>query len=113
MAAEDSPATAPTTVPVEAFLETVAEPRRTESQTLVQLMREVTGHEPVMWGPSIVGFDAYHYGYATGREGDSAALAFSPRKGALTIHVVEGFDRHGEALEQSHRTVKDELDTVG
>ena len=31
-------------------------------------MREVTGYPPVMWGPGIVGFDRYHYRYASGRE---------------------------------------------
>lgn len=141
MAAKDAPKTVPTEVPVEAFLATVSEQRRAESEQVIEIMQEISGHEPVMWGPSIIGFDRYHYRYASGREGDAGALGFSPRKGALTIYVVEGFDDHRDALsrlgkhtssvsclyvkklsdidlevlrgilERSYRTVKDEIDS--
>lgn len=50
------------------------------------MMQEVTGHEPRMWGPSIIGFGEYHYKYASGREGDSPAVAFSPRKASLVVY---------------------------
>jgi hypothetical protein len=43
-------------------------------------MRAAIGQDAVMWGPSIVGFGRYHYRYGSGREGDAAALGFSPRK---------------------------------
>jgi len=36
---------------------------------VLELMKEVTGEEPKMWGTSIVGFGSYHYVYASGREG--------------------------------------------
>ncbi len=39
-----------------------------------------------MWGPTIVGFGQYHYRYGTGREGDSAAVGFSPRKASLSLY---------------------------
>lgn len=39
-----------------------------------------------MWGPSIIGFGQYHYKYASGREGDSPAVAFSPRKASLVLY---------------------------
>jgi hypothetical protein len=79
--------TAPTNVPVEEFLATVEHPgRRQDGETVLELMRDVTGQEPVMWGPSIVGFGSYHYKYASGREGDAAAIGFSPRKGNLALY---------------------------
>lgn len=46
--------------------------RRRDAHTLVDLMTRITGQEPVMWGPTIVGFGTYHYRYASGREGDAA-----------------------------------------
>lgn len=41
-----------------------------------------------MWGPTIVGFDSYHYRYESGRDGDIAIVGFSPRKNDLSIYLV-------------------------
>jgi hypothetical protein len=49
-------------------------------------MARATGDEPVMWGPSIIGFGSRHYVYESGREGDTPLVAFSARKQALTIY---------------------------
>ena len=51
-----------------------------------------------MWGPSMIGFGAVHYRYATGREGDMFAVGLSPRKAALTVYLGEGFDGREELL---------------
>lgn len=84
---------------VEAFLATV-EPaaRRSDAQTLRELMERVTGQPARMWGSSIVGFGRYHYAYASGREGDMAAAGFSPRKAAISVYFVDGFDDYAEDL---------------
>lgn len=74
------------------------EQKRADSVTLVDMMRDVTGHEPVMWGPSIIGFDTYHYKSEAGREGDMCAIGFSPRKASLTVYISEGFNDHGDLL---------------
>lgn len=74
------------------------EQKRVDSLALIEMMREVTGYEPVMWGPSIIGFDSYHYKSEAGREGDICAIGFSPRKAALTIYIYEGFNDHGDLL---------------
>lgn len=66
--------------------------RREDCRTLTALMREVTGHEPRLWGPSIVGFGRYHYRYASGHEGDSCLAGFSPRKKELTLYLMPGLD---------------------
>jgi len=79
--------TGPTDVPVEEFLASVEHPaRRADGFELLELMRSVTGQDAVMWGPSIVGFGRYHYRYGSGREGDSAAVGFSPRKANLALY---------------------------
>jgi hypothetical protein len=51
------------------------------------MMTKWSGFEPKMWGPSIVGFGKYHYKYASGHEGDSCILGFSPRKAAISLYV--------------------------
>ncbi|MEE2570025.1 DUF1801 domain-containing protein [Pseudarthrobacter sp. J64] len=69
------------------FVEAVEHPvRRADGLRLLEMMGTVTGEEPRMWGESIVGFGSYHYRYATGHEGDAAAVGFSPRKASLSLY---------------------------
>jgi len=85
--------------PVEVFLDQVQHPvRRRDAATLVDLMARVTGRPARMWGSAIVGFGAYHYAYASGREGDMAAVGFSPRTAATTVYLADGFDDHADDL---------------
>ena len=79
--------TTATGAPVGAFLAAVGHPvRHRDGLRLLALMEEVTGQPAEMWGPTIVGFGRYHYKYATGREGDAAAVGFSPRKASLSLY---------------------------
>jgi hypothetical protein len=79
--------TQPSTVSVEKFLASVEQPgRRGDGFELLELMYGATGQEAVMWGPTIVGFGSYHYRYESGREGNSAAVGFSPRKANLALY---------------------------
>ena len=68
---------------------TVDEPRRADCRELIRLMQEVTGQPAKMWGTSIIGFDQYHYSYASGREGDMLLTGFSPRKQELVLYLGE------------------------
>jgi hypothetical protein len=81
------------------FIAAVDHPtRRADAMVLLELMRRVTGCEPTMWGPSIVGFGRYHYRYESGREGDSPITGFSPRKANLVVYVMPGYDDHSAIL---------------
>ena len=93
------PKTKPTKVSVESFLNSVEnESKRDDSFALLKLMKEITGEEPKMWGPSIVGFGNYHYKYATGREGDWMLTGFSPRKQAMTLYIMAGFTEYDDLM---------------
>ena len=86
MAAENK--THATDVNVTAYLDAVpVERRRAEGHVLDALHRRVTGCEPRMWGPSMVGYGSYRYRYDSGREGVSPRAAFSPRKPALVLYL--------------------------
>ena len=63
------------------------EAKRNEAFELIKIMQEVTGFQPKMWGPSIIGFGSYHYKYASGHEGDAPLAGFSPRKAAISLYV--------------------------
>lgn len=89
---------------VTAFLATVKdERRRDDAYRVLALMKRITKEEPRMWGPSIVGFGDYHYKYASGREGDICRTGFSPRKEALTLYFMSGFEPFPELMERLGR----------
>ncbi len=107
MAAEAK--TRPTDASVGDYIAAIADPDRAgDCRSLVRLMTRITKKKPVMWGPSIVGFDSYHYRYESGREGDACLMGFSYRKPELAIYVVAGFEGAGQMLESlgRHRTSK-------
>ncbi|MFB2598371.1 DUF1801 domain-containing protein [Herbiconiux sp. P17] len=80
---------------------------RADSRILIELMTRVTGEQPRMWGPTIVGFGSYHYRYASGREGDAPLAAFSPRRPELVIYAMpEALDAETLARLGKHRHTK-------
>jgi hypothetical protein len=86
---------------VEDFLNAIPdEKKRKDSFAILELMMEVTGEEPKMWGTSIIGFGDLHYQYASGRQGDWFYTGFSPRKQNLTLYFSGGFDRLDELLKK-------------
>ncbi len=88
--------TKPTAVSPAAFIaQVVNEQLRQDSKELVKLFKEITGKAPKMWGPSIIGFDSYHYVYDSGREGDAPLLGFSPRKTELVLYLAPYLDDQG------------------
>lgn len=91
--------TKPTNARVEEFLDSIADDvQRADANTVLSLMKKITGLKPVMWGDSIVGFGSRHYKYATGREGDWFITGFSPRKQNLTIYIEDRIDQHEKLL---------------
>ena len=83
------------------FLQSVEnEQRRKDSFAVLEIMKEITGVEPKMWGTAIIGFDTYHYKYKSGREGDFMMVGFSPRKQSLTLYIMPGFERFDELMQQ-------------
>ena len=110
MTARKAPAMRQTDASVEGFLAGVPdEQRREDAYRLCAMMRDITGEPPAMWGASIVGFGAYHYRYASGREGDSPLAGFSPRRQHLAIYLIGGFEsRHRSVLARlgPHKTGK-------
>lgn len=94
---------------VDSFVNSIADARlREDCRTVMALMRAATDASPRMWGASIVGFGSYHYRYASGREGDSFFVGFSPRKQNLTLYLSYGFAEQADLLSRlgKHTTGK-------
>ena len=103
------PKTKPTEVSAESHIAAITnEEQRSDARTLVALMRRVTGQEPRMWGPSIVGFGSYHYKYASGHEGDSALTGFAVRGRELVVYTAPDFEGRDFLLAKlgKHKTGK-------
>jgi len=76
---------------VSAFLAKIRDPAlRRDCDTIIAMLKSVSGLPPVMWGSAIIGFGSRHYVYESGREGDTMIVGFSPRKQALTLYLAGG-----------------------
>lgn len=63
---------------------------RNDCYTIAGMMEQATGQPATMWGSAIVGFDSYHYKYASGHEGDMCLVGFSPRKNNISLYLMLG-----------------------
>ena len=83
------PKTVPTDANVHDFLEAAATARRREEGLrLAEIFREVTGTDPVMWGPTMVGYGSFRYVSPVNprTRGTWFKTGFSPRKAQLTFY---------------------------
>lgn len=81
------------------FLAGLEDPQqREDSLALLEMMQTISCEQPVLWGPSIIGFGTMHYTYATGREGDWMKIGFSPRKGKLSLYITGDANKYSDAL---------------
>jgi hypothetical protein len=74
------------------------EAKRKDAFELLEIMQEVTGFEPKMWGSGIIGYGKYHYRYESGHEGDAPLAGFSPRKDAISLYLTSSFEDKQELL---------------
>lgn len=81
------------------FLNSVEnEKRRSDAFKVNEMMTEISGEEPKMWGGSIVGYGDIHLKYDSGRELDWMLTGFSPRKQSLSLYIMDGFKKYDELL---------------
>ena len=101
--------TRPTRSSVTAFLNKISDRQlRDDCFAILEMMQEVSNLEPVMWGSAIIGFGNYHYVYASGREGDTLVIGFSPRKQNISIYFMGGLNLVEDELSRlgKHKTGK-------
>lgn len=92
---------------VQGFLDQVEPARRqAEAAELDAFFRRVTGFEPVLWSGSMLGYGAYDYRYASGREGRWLATGFAPRKAKLSIYIMPGYADFGDILSRLGKHTK-------
>lgn len=83
------------------FLSTVSnKKRRDDSLEVLEIMRDITGKEPKVWGVSIVGFGKYSYQRKNGDEYEWFHVGFSPAKAHLSIYLMYDISEEAELLNQ-------------
>lgn len=85
---------------VKDYLASLDEQTAQDSQVLLEMMQRISGHEPKLWNVGTIGFDTYHYKYDSGREGDGLVIGFYPRKGKITVYLMDGTVRYAELLKK-------------
>ena len=61
---------------------------------------EVTGTEPVLWGPSMIGFGRHRYTTADGKEHETFVIGLSPRREALTLYGLTLYGSNMDLLDR-------------
>jgi hypothetical protein len=99
------PKTKATDLDVDAFI--TGSPKPEDGAAVCALMRKITGLEPKMWGPTIVGFGEREYELAGGKMGRFMAIGFSPRSAQLVFYIkhADGWDERLARLGK-HKTGK-------
>lgn len=85
---------------IDCFIEGLAgDTKKRDARALLSIMEDESGYRPALTG-TIIGFGHYHYRYESGREGEAAVVAFSPRKQHLVVYIMPGFDGCESLLNQ-------------
>lgn len=73
--------------------------RRADAALIVELMRQITGAEPVVWG-TMIGFGRQPYRTADGKEHETFAVGLAARKAALTLYGLTYYGRNADLLDR-------------
>lgn len=94
---------------VDQFLASVEDPtKRSDTESIVKMMGEVTGYPAKMWGTSIIGFGKYTYHYKSGRSGEWSLVGVSPRARNISVYIMPGFGNYDDLMGRlgKHKTGK-------
>ncbi len=81
--------TKPTGARVQDYIASRAnEAQKADCKVLMAMLRRITSQRPTMWGPSIVGYGAYQYTYASGRSGTACLVGFAIRGRRFVIYLA-------------------------
>ena len=64
--------------------------RRADAETLLDMYAGITGTDPKMWGPTMIGYGSYNY-ESKSCAGTAMRAGFSPRKANLVLYLMSGY----------------------
>ena len=102
------PKTRPNDKNVKEYLDSFGGKVAEDAHVICAMFREVTGHEPIMWGDAIIGFGETWLKYASGRELNWMKCGFAVRKTGFAIYLMHGLENYADLLARlgRHKTSK-------
>jgi hypothetical protein len=86
-------------ITVEQYVKSLGdESLKNDAQTLIDVMQRISQQEPILYGIGTIGFGVYKYEYTSGRKGEAHTLGFYPRKGKITVYLMDGTARYAKLL---------------
>lgn len=86
---------------VGAFIEAIPnKKRKADTKALLQIIQDIKGIEPKIWGVSIIGFGKYTYQRKNGEEYEWFHVGFSPARAHLTVYLMFDINQEKELLDQ-------------
>lgn len=72
--------------------------KRNDARLLVEIFKEISNENPIVWHPGIIGFGQYEYKYETGTKGQTPFLAFAPRQAKISLYIDQDLPNRDEIL---------------
>lgn len=86
-------------ISIEQYIQSIGDEDVTrDARTIMEMMHRISGEESILYGIGTIGYGVYKYAYESGRKGEAHTLAFYPRKGKITIYLMDGTARHTDSL---------------
>jgi hypothetical protein len=81
--------TKPTGASVKDYLASRAsEEQQADCRRLMTMLKRVSGKQPYMWGPTIVGYGKYSYTYHSGHSGEAPVTGFAIRGRDFVVYLM-------------------------
>jgi hypothetical protein len=89
-----------------AFLEQQPEPKKSDCIVLLNMIKDITGMSPRLWGGAIIGFGSYDYQQKGGVKGSWFLTGYAPRKQNISIYIMTGLLQYEDLLKKigPHKT---------
>lgn len=82
-----------TNINVDEYINTLTSDRQTDIRTLVDIIKDITKKEPMLWG-DIIGFGHLKYIYKTGHSGEMPIVGLASRKQAITLYLSYDINKY-------------------
>ncbi len=93
--------TKPTDISVDSYLSSKATAEQlADCKAIMAMCQRVTGQEPTMWGPSIIGYGKYSYRYDSGHSGEACLTGLAVRGREIVVYLLGEGPGQAELLAQ-------------
>lgn len=85
-------------ISIEQYIASLDDELQDDTRTIMEAMQRISSEDPILYGIGTIGYGIYKYEYTSGRKGEGHTLGFYPRKGKITVYLMDGTARYSELL---------------